>query len=289
MGHFLKLTNVAKSYKNHLILQNVELEMQPGEVVGLIGKNGSGKTTLMKIILGFSCLDQGEIDFGGYEEIKIGYLLDCHFFDYLSGYDNLKVIHQYSPQSISAKQLDQKIRQLLAFVDLPMNNKKVKSYSFGMKQRLGLSLALMNEPDFLILDEPFVGLDPVGVEQFVSYIQQLSQAAGKTILISSHQLSEIQQVCDRFVLIEKQTLVEINLSEKEQVKIVIRQPDKPLDLKLASSVQVSTDGCTFSFKNKDDLLNQTLQTIYQHQLEVLDVQLETPGLSAFFEKGGNHE
>ncbi|MGM0216235.1 ABC transporter ATP-binding protein [Enterococcus sp. AZ109] len=284
MEHILKLTGLAKSYGSQLILTQVELELQPGEVVGLIGENGSGKTTLMKMILGFTKPDQGQINFRCTKENKIGYLLNCQFFEYLSGYDNLKVLQQYFSQPLPANQQDQKIRQLLAFVGLSVNNKRVKSYSFGMKQRLGLALALMNAPDFLVLDEPFVGLDPVGVEQFVTYIQQLSQEAGKTILISSHQLAEIERVCDRFVLIEKQTLVEIPPSEKEQVIIVIRRPDKLLDLKLANSIQVSPDGCIFSFENRKDLLNETLQEIYQHQLEVLDVRLETPGLSAFFEK-----
>lgn len=130
MQHFLKLTNVAKSYNNHLVLRDVELEMQPGEVVGLVGKNGSGKTTLMKMILGFTSLDQGQIDFGQHTENKLGYLLDCQFFEFLNGYDNLKVIQQYLPQPLSEKLLDKKIRQLLAFVDLPMNNKKVRSYPF---------------------------------------------------------------------------------------------------------------------------------------------------------------
>lgn len=140
MKHLLKITDLAKSYGGQRVLKQVDLELQPGEVVGLIGKNGSGKTTLMKMILGFTQPDQGQIDFPAASENSIGYLLDCQFFDYLSGYDNLKVVQQYSPQPLPAKQLDPKIRQLLDFVDLPVNNKRVKGYSFGMKQRLGLAL-----------------------------------------------------------------------------------------------------------------------------------------------------
>ena len=115
--------------------------------------------------------------------------MDCKVFEFLSGAENLKLIGSYSSVSPSLT----RINELLDFVGLSNDNRKVRDYSFGMKQRLSLALALLEEPNFLILDEPFVGLDPVGTQNFIEYIRKLRSELGVTVLVSSHQLSEIEE------------------------------------------------------------------------------------------------
>lgn len=283
MSSLIKISKLKKKYGNHLILNDVDLEIKQGEVVGLIGKNGSGKTTLMKMILGFTRQNKGTIHFTS-DTSKIGYLLDCKFFEYMSGYENLKVIQGYRTETQSPKVLDSKIRQLLKFVDLPVDNKSVKGYSFGMKQRLGLALALMNEPDFLILDEPFVGLDPVGVEAFIRYIKNLSKIEGKTILISSHQLSEIEQICDRFVLIENHTLTDVDQATKTTIKLTTTGTTSQLNAAFEDSIKIASDGSITITKDMDSL-NFILERIYDNNMKITDFEIENDGLASLFEKG----
>lgn len=284
MNTIIEIRNLKKQYGNHLVIEDVNLNINKGEIVGLIGKNGSGKTTLMKMILGFTQKDQGDIFFSS-EMKKVGYLLDCKFFEYMNGYENLKVIHGYSSVKIKSEEIDNKIRQLLKFVDLPVDNKVVKGYSFGMKQRLGVALALMDDPDLLILDEPFVGLDPVGVESFISLIKNLSKVEKKTILVSSHQLSEIEQICDRYILIENKTLIDVG--KANQVKIKIRTNGSVVLLKeiFGNNVQVSDIGEIMVIKDIN-VLNVILENIYSHNLKIVGFEMENDGLTSLFYKEG---
>ncbi|OEG10702.1 hypothetical protein BCR25_08580 [Enterococcus termitis] len=284
METMVEIRELKKQYGDHLVLEAVDLKIKKGEIVGLIGKNGSGKTTLMKMILGFTQKDQGDISFSS-EMKKVGYLLDCKFFDYMNGYENLKVIHGYSSGKTKPEVLDKKIRQLLKFVDLAVDNKAVKGYSFGMKQRLGLALALMEDPDLLILDEPFVGLDPVGIESFIRLIKDLSKIEKKTILVSSHQLSEIEQICDRYVLIEKKTLIDVGKADQVKMKIITNGTVEQLNKIFESRIKIAEDGSIIITKDME-VLNFILENVYFHKLKVIDFEIENDGLtSLFYEEG----
>ena len=192
MNTILRACNLSKSFGLQEVLTNINFDIQSGDIVGLIGKNGCGKTTLMKMILGFTSQTQGYIQFEGDPNYhtkrktlnKIGFLLDCRLFEDFSAYDNLKLFSMYS-STVNEENLDDRIERLLKFVGLDNSKKLVKSYSFGMKQRLGLALALLDDPEFLILDEPFVGLDPTGVRVLLDYIVKLRLEKGVTILITS--------------------------------------------------------------------------------------------------------
>ncbi|HEM5174191.1 TPA: ABC transporter ATP-binding protein, partial [Streptococcus suis] len=226
MDKILSACHLSKSFGSQEVLTNINFDIQSGDIVGLIGKNGCGKTTLMKMILGLTSLTEGDIQFKGDSNYhtkrkalnKIGFLLDCRLFEDFSAYDNLKLFSMYS-STFNEENLDDRIDRLLKFVGLDNSKKLVRSYSFGMKQRLGLALALLDNPEFLILDEPFVGLDPAGVRIFLDYIVKLRQEKGVTILISSHQLHEIGEICDYFLFInEKRVEMHSKLGEN---KIII--------------------------------------------------------------------
>ena len=170
----LEINNLRKSYGQNEILKGINLQLLPGKITGLLGRNGAGKTTLMKCILGLTANYQGEMTFNGQylnttdtqTKMKIGSLVDVQFYEDLNAYDNLMLSIRLI-DSIPRKKRKQMIMESLEFVELSnASKKKVKNFSFGMKQRLALALSLITKPELLILDEPFVGLVPIGFEEF---------------------------------------------------------------------------------------------------------------------------
>lgn len=192
-------------------LSHVTFEIADGEMVGLIGKNGAGKSTLMKSICKFITPMEGEIVIDG-KNIRnedccledVGILLEPVFFPHMSAYDNLAYyLNIHGKQSY----LDE-IDDTLDMVGLKKNrDQKPADFSFGMKQRLGLAQALIGRPKKLILDEPFVGLDPVGVKDLIDILQKQVQANRMQVIISSHQLYELSELCDRVLVLYNGELV----------------------------------------------------------------------------------
>lgn len=207
--YILEVKNLKKDYKNVTVLKDVNFKMEYGKILGLLGRNGVGKTTLLKTILGLNALYEGEILFKG-ERLtpqkvslmnKIGSLVDVSFFEDLTAYENLKIILMITP-GIKNSEINSKIYKVLEFVDMTKAKKqKVKTFSFGMKQRLALAQALISEPDFLILDEPFVGLDPIGILEIKSILKKLCKEEGKSIIFSSHQLDEVEDLADDIMIL----------------------------------------------------------------------------------------
>ena len=199
MDNMIRVINVTKKFRKMTILDDVSLEIPKGKICGLVGHNGSGKTVLMKIICGFVTPDSGEVWVGGN---RIG--RDCDFPDdigviienpgfspYLSGFKNLK-----SLASIRRRIDDEQIRQAMLLVGLDPDDKKwVSKYSLGMRQRLGIAQAFMENQAVLVLDEPMNGLDTDSVEQVREILLELKKA-GKTIVIASHNKEDIEVLCD---------------------------------------------------------------------------------------------
>lgn len=277
MVSLLKVKNVYKSFDNQEILSDVNFDIKSGDIVGLIGKNGSGKTTLMKMILGFTPVTKGEIIFNEQKEYtkneslnKIGFLLDCKLFEDFSAYDNLKLFSMYSNHKF--ENVEQRIVELLRFVGLDNNTKAVRSYSFGMKQRLGLALALLDEPEFLILDEPFVGLDPVGVRILMDYIVKVRREKGVTVLISSHQLHEIEEICDYFLIVQNKH-IRVLASDESKIIIELESLNKELSVKLSELADVEDN--RIILPHNMVLLNVVLKNIYSlngniEKIEMID-------------------
>ncbi|MGM0169387.1 bacitracin transport system ATP-binding protein [Enterococcus sp. AZ135] len=197
----LEITDLQKSYGHNTILKGINLQLLPGKITGLLGRNGAGKTTLMKCVLGLTANYKGSMTFNGrtlnttdtQTKMKIGSLVDVQFYEDLNAYDNLMLSIRLI-DSIPRKERRPMIQESLAFVELDnAAKKKVKNFSFGMKQRLALALSLITKPELLILDEPFVGLDPIGVEEVKVLLRKLCDERGTAILFSSHQM---QEVCD---------------------------------------------------------------------------------------------
>lgn len=203
----VELKNIEKSFNNKKILKDISLTIPKQSCYSLLGINGAGKSTLMKIITGVIVKYNGEINYHGLpfkrEFLKnIGSLIEGpSLYDNLTAVENLKIICLQEDIDFS------KIPKILDEVGLSSSNKnKTKHYSLGMKQRLGLAMALIKEPELLVLDEPFNGLDPYGVEEIKKFLKQLVNA-GKTILISSHILSELENITDKVGIIHQGSIV----------------------------------------------------------------------------------
>lgn len=205
----LDVRHLQKGYKNFPVLKDVTFQVQQGHILGLIGKNGAGKTTLMKSVLGLNTGYQGEIFFRGEkldvssekQKSQIGSLVDVTFYGDMSAYQNLKLAMMLT-ESVSSEKREMRMQELLTFVGLESASKKcVRSFSFGMKQRLALALALITKPALLILDEPFVGLDPIGIEDVKELLRKLCRENKTSIIFSSHQLNEVCDLADDIIVL----------------------------------------------------------------------------------------
>lgn len=215
----LETRNLTKSFRGRKIIDNLNLKVMKGDVYGFLGRNGQGKTTTIRLMTGLIFPDSGEVvingcnlrtDFKGAIS-QIGAIVESPtFYDYLSGYENLSLMANLVPGVSKSR-----INEVLEIVGLRNRAKdKVRTYSLGMKQRLGIANALLNNPQLIILDEPTNGLDPQGMKEIREMIVQLSSEKNITFFISSHLLHEIQQFCNRIGIInDGKLLVEGNVNE----------------------------------------------------------------------------
>ena len=213
----LKINNLSKKFQTNdfYSLENVNLEINAGDIVGLVGKNGAGKSTLLKLIAKSYIPTSGTIEYNGnnifnndYILKDVGIMIEPVFYSYMTVKENLEFYLEVHGKQEFKKNID----DILELVDLSKKkNNKPENFSFGMKQRLSLAIVLVDEPDFLILDEPFVGLDPYGVQELLEILQSWVQERSISMIISSHQLSELESICNRFVMLEDGKMKDIQI------------------------------------------------------------------------------
>lgn len=218
MGDILTLEHVCKTFGSHPVVQDVSLSVREGEVFGFLGPNGAGKTTTIKMILGLLSMDSGSITIDGHSietdfEAAMapvsGIVENPDMYKYLSGYDNLLLQARASGSDPAL------IDEAINMVGMQMRiREKFKTYSLGMKQRLGVAQALLHQPKIMILDEPTNGLDPAGIKEFRDLIRFLAHEKGMAVLVSSHILQEMQQMCDRVGIINNGVLLQVNTIEE---------------------------------------------------------------------------
>lgn len=222
---------LTKIYGDQTVVNAVNLHVKKGCIYGLLGRNGAGKTTIMKMILGLTSITSGEVDVFG-QNIKgrekrifprIGAIIETPgFYPNLTGTENLEIFAK-----LRGTAAPNAVKNALEIVGLPYKDKKLFSkYSLGMKQRLGIANAILHDPELLILDEPTNGLDPIGIAEVRDFIKTLSEEHGKTILISSHILSEISLLADDIGIIDHGVLLEessMKELEKRNSKYILLQ------------------------------------------------------------------
>ena len=210
--------NVSKRFESIMALDDISLEIPTNSIFGLLGPNGSGKSTLMRILAGLIKSWDGSIHIkdksynseSRWQLKNFGFLIEApSFYEYLSAYDNLKIFSRLT--NSRADSIDNVLRTVNLF---DRKKDKVKTYSYGMKQRLGLAQSLLHDPDFLILDEPNNGLDPAGVREMSRIINKL-QRNGKTICVSTHILSEVDTLCTHAAILKKgKQIASVELDDK---------------------------------------------------------------------------
>lgn len=258
----LKLKNVSKSFGKRKIIDNLNLEVEEGEIYGFLGPNGSGKTTTIKMILRLINSDSGEIKVNGYDTKKqfekamecIGAIVENpDLYKYMSGIDNLRL-------HARIRNIDEKrIKEVLELVELKGREKdKVGKYSLGMKQRLGLALTLLHKPKVLILDEPTNGLDPAGIKKLRDILKEISHKEGVAVFVSSHILSEMQLMCDRVAVLDNGKIVKVekisdtNEEKEEVVEIKVRNIEK--------AVKILKEEFNLDVKIENNKINITVRT-----------------------------
>lgn len=201
MEMILKTNELCKNFKDQVVVNNVSLNIERNSVYGLLGPNGAGKSTTLKMITGILRPTSGSIEFDGHlwnrnDLAHIGALIEMPpLYDNLTAHENLKV------RTVMLGLSDKRVDEVLQIVRLTDTGKKrVGQFSLGMKQRLGIAIALLNNPKLLILDEPTNGLDPMGIEELRKLIRSFPEK-GITVILSSHILSEVQQIADRVGII----------------------------------------------------------------------------------------
>ena len=238
----IKLENIKKSYGKIEILKGVNMQINKGDIYGLVGKNGAGKTTIFKMILGLSEKNGGTVSIEGSKNdkelmknrSKIGFLVGTKFYNYLSARDNLKYYATVKGIPDSKTEID----RVLEVVGLQDVKKPFRNFSLGMTQRLGIANALLGSPDILILDEPTNGLDPQGIADVRHMVQRFRDEFGMTVIVSSHILGELEHTADRFGIVnggvvvreitqddlkEKQAAVEIAVDDLPRAKKVLTE------------------------------------------------------------------
>lgn len=211
----IRLENIGKKIKHNIILKDINMELESGHIYGFVGTNGSGKTMLMRILTGLISFTEGEfyvdersVQFGNEIYYDMGVIIEKpEFFNELTGLENLEMLAKLK-NIISREEMIDSLNKV--GLD-PYNPKKVKEYSLGMKQRLGIAQAIMENPDILILDEVTNGLDEEGIAMVYEILSQ-EKEKGKLIIISSHYKQDIESLCDRIFLIKNQTAQEYDQS-----------------------------------------------------------------------------
>ena len=213
VDYVIETNNLSKKYSNNTVVDSINMHVEKGKIYGLLGKNGAGKTTTMCMLLNLTYPSSGNVYLFGKDPKKypnevysnIGSIIETPgFYENLTAYENLKIISKlrgdFNPANIDS---------VLKMVNLnDVESKKYKDFSLGMKQRLGIAAAIMHSPELLILDEPINGLDPFGIKEIRTLLKRLAHEFGITILISSHILSEIENIADTIGFMDHGVLIE---------------------------------------------------------------------------------
>lgn len=312
--NIIETSHLTKRYGSKVAVNDLNLSIRKGEVFGLLGPNGAGKTTTILMLLGLTEPTAGTAVIGGKDctrhplEVKsgVGYLPDnVGFYTDMTGRQNLRFTGRLN--GLAGEELENRIDQLLKRVGMEQAaDRKTGTYSKGMRQRLGIADVLMKDPQVIIMDEPTLGIDPEGMRKLLELIRELSVEDGRTILISSHQLHQIQQVCDRvgiFVegsLIACGTLAELEEQIRKDGLYLLELEVQPFDDQILGMlyqqdgvVKIENEGKRFMITSRKDLRSQLTKFLGEKDYTVLHLHQRGGDLDEiyrrYFEKAGQND
>lgn len=274
----VEVKNLSKTIRGKQIIKDINLSFYPGQITGFIGPNGAGKTTTIRMMTGLMHPTTGEVIIDGqslskhFEEAisKVGVIVENpEMYKYMSGYKNL--IHfARMHKGVTKERIDEVVRQ----VGLEKRiHEKVKTYSLGMRQRLGLAQALLHNPKFLILDEPTNGLDPAGIREFRNYLRNIAKTENVAIMISSHLLSEIELMVDRIAVIKNGEIIdsfEINRVETSTYYIEVGQKEKFKAIENINIVSTEKDGFVVELLKEN--VPAFIRQLVQKEIDIFTIQ-----------------
>ncbi|HWO95968.1 MAG TPA: ABC transporter ATP-binding protein [Bacillus sp. (in: firmicutes)] len=286
MEHALEIRNITKKIGKKTIINDVSFNVKKGEVFGLLGPNGAGKTTIIRMIVGLMNITSGDIFVNGLHIKKqfteamhhIGAIVENpELYKFLTGYQNLLHFARMLPD-VTEDRIDEVI-ELVKLQDRIYD--EVRTYSLGMRQRLGVAQALLHKPSILILDEPTNGLDPAGIRELRSYLHHLAQAEGTTVIVSSHLLAEMELMCDRAAIIQNGRLLGVKAvkqmnqsAEKHRVQFEVDDCTRACELLAQFDDKLTIKKLENGFEtdlSKEDIatLNEKL---VQHNIKVFEIR-----------------
>ncbi|WP_310604196.1 ATP-binding cassette domain-containing protein [Anaerosporobacter sp.] len=291
MNYIIETNKLCKRYKEKMAVNQMSIHIKKGDIYGLIGKNGAGKTSLMKLLLGLTSPDSGEIYLLGNNNLnevrrKVGSLIEAPaLYKNETAFENMKRFSLISGQSS-----DKEIRHILQLVGLEnTEKKKAGSFSLGMKQRLGIAIALLGNPEILILDEPINGLDPAGIKEIRDIIVNLNKQ-GVTFLISSHLLDELGKIATNYGIVNDGVLVEEitakELQEKCRTSLIIVTNDgrkaETVLRKAVPALQMESTDRIVSISSKIDDSSELNRILVEAGVQVYELRNESIGFEDFF-------
>ncbi|QPA32614.1 ABC transporter ATP-binding protein [Thermaerobacillus caldiproteolyticus] len=288
----LVVTDLRKTIRNKEIIKGLSFELTEGEVFGFLGPNGAGKTTTIRMLVGLIKPTSGHISICGYDLHRqfskairnIGCIVENpELYPYLSGWENLEHFARMVPDIPK-----ERIVEVVELVGLQNRiHDRVRTYSLGMRQRLGIAQALLGKPKILILDEPTNGLDPVGIREMREFIRFLAETEGLSVLVSSHLLSEIQLMCDRVAIMSKGKMIRIDTVEhllKEQARVAwkVNPVETAKNILSKETVVISVQGGTLITPYEAKQLPKWNEKLVQAGVEVSEIQPKLPTLEDLF-------
>ena len=294
----IETNHLTKQYGPQKSVANLNIHVQRGRIYGLLGRNGAGKTTTMKMLLGLTQPTSGEVaiwgkSLAGNEKKllpRIGSLIESPgFYPNLTATENLRIF-----AALRGLKNQNAIKSALDLVGLPYRDKKLFSqYSLGMKQRLAIALAIMHDPELLILDEPINGLDPIGIAEVRSFIRALCDERGKTILISSHILSEVALLADDIgiidhgVLLEEESFAELEAKSSRYVRFAVSDTERAAEILrgvFRENQFTVQDGHTLRMDSIKIPVAKIVSAFVQHGLEVSEAATVEESLEDYFKR-----
>jgi ABC-2 type transport system ATP-binding protein len=290
----IRTYDLTKRFKSLTAVDRINFEVQRGEVYGFLGPNGAGKTTTIAMLLGLVRPSAGSAEILGYDIRhdlskalrRVGAIVETPaFYPYLSAVDNLRIFAH-----IIGEGAENGIPELLEQVGLKGRGKdKVGTYSLGMRQRLGLACALLGSPELLMLDEPTNGLDPAGIQEMRTFIRRLAVEQGRTVFVSSHLLHEVEQMCDRVLILNKgrviaQGKVKELLSQAHKIEIRIAEAGRAAEILsgLEWVQEVGVDGDWLRIPVQAERTPELLQVLAAQELFPFEVRPGTSSLESVF-------
>lgn len=286
----VKVEHISKVIGGKKIIDDISFNLKSGSILGIVGPNGAGKSTLLKIMTGLYPIDNGDVYYNGISLKKdfenaiknVGCLIESpNLYNNLSGLDNLLLFKRMFDDVD-----DDRIKEVINIVNLRGSiGKKFKTYSLGMKERLGIASALLNKPDILILDEPTNGLDPIGIKELRNLIKSLEDT---TVIISSHLLSEIENICDEVIFIDNGKIIERKeLTNENKQYIEFEVDDYPKARLLIGEYCINEQLCLYA---NDEQVSSINKYLVNNNIKVYGINKKNKSLEQdFFEKIGKNE